>query len=112
MCEAFGWESGINKQIKEAPQFYSILLFLIAVAAAIVMLPGLSLIQIMLTSQVINGIILPVILIAMLKIINNKRIMGSYVNSKLYNYISWFSIIILIGLTVLMVFTTIFPSII
>jgi NRAMP (natural resistance-associated macrophage protein)-like metal ion transporter len=110
ICEAFGWESGVNKKMQDAPQFYGILLFLIIAAAAIVMIPKISLIKVMLTSQVINGIILPFILIAMLKIINNKKIMGSYVNSRLYNYISWASIVILIGLTVVMVVATLMPS--
>ncbi|MEM4267681.1 MAG: Nramp family divalent metal transporter [Candidatus Woesearchaeota archaeon] len=110
ICEAFGWESGVNKKMGEAPQFYSILLFLILAAATIIIFPKISLIKVMLTSQVINGIILPFILIAMLKIINNPKIMGSYVNNKLYNFLSWSAIIIIIILTSLMVITSIFPN--
>jgi Mn2+/Fe2+ NRAMP family transporter len=106
LCEAFGWESGVNKKMSQAPHFYTVLLFLIIAGALVVLIPHISLITVMLASQVINGIILPVILIAMLRIVNNKRIMGKYVNSRAYNWFCWGSIAVLIMLTLVMVVST------
>jgi NRAMP (natural resistance-associated macrophage protein)-like metal ion transporter len=108
LCEAFGWESGVNKKMAQAPHFYTLLLFLIIAGSLVVLIPGLSLVTLMLTAEVINGIILPVILIAMLRIINNKRIMGRYVNGRAYNIFCWTSIAILIALTLVLVISTLF----
>lgn len=85
MCESFGWETGVNKNFSEAPQFYVLYSLLILFGASIVLFPGIPLIKIMWLSQVINGLVLPFVLIAMLLIINDKKIMGEYANSRLNN---------------------------
>ncbi len=88
VCESFGWETGVNKRFTEAPQFYTLYTFLILFGAGLIMLPKIPLIQIMLISQVINGLVLPFVLVAMLIIINDKKIMGEHTNSRLNNIIS------------------------
>jgi Mn2+/Fe2+ NRAMP family transporter len=105
-CEAFGIEAGINKSWGEAPAFYWLYTILILVGAGFILIPHINLIKVMFWSQVINGVMLPFVLIFMLKLINNKDIMGDYVNSRTLNIISWFTVVIMIILTLLMVVTS------
>jgi Mn2+/Fe2+ NRAMP family transporter len=84
----------------------------IVLGAAIILLPIKSLLDAMLASQTLNGVLLPVILIAMLKLINNKRLMGKYVNGRAMNVLAWITVIILISLTVILVITNFFPGLI
>lgn len=104
ICEAFGWESGINKKIKEAPIFFSIFALTTIVGGGFVLLPGLNLMKVMLFSQTINGILLPFILIFMLAIINDKKIMGEYRNTLPRNIISYLTAGGLIVLTLILLF--------
>ena len=108
ICEAFGWESSLNSKFVEAPQFYGMYSLMIFLGAGIILLPNVPLIDIMYYSQVINGILLPFILIFMLLLINDKRIMGNYVNGRLMNIISWITVVILNCLSVAMVLSAIF----
>jgi NRAMP (natural resistance-associated macrophage protein)-like metal ion transporter len=103
VCEAFGYEAGIDKKWEEAPQFYWLYTAIIAISAGIILIPNAPLIQISLWSQRINGIMLPVVLICMMLIINKKDVMGEYRNKWLTNVIGWATIVILIGLTGTMV---------
>ena len=107
ICEAFGWESGLNKKFRDAKQFYIMLALMILVSAAVILLPNINLIYMMLLSQFINGIILPVILIVILKLVNNKKLMGEYRNNRLFNIISWGGCILIIAVTIMMLITTI-----
>ena len=75
-----GWETGVNKKFSEAPQFYGLYSLLIFLGAGIILLPGIPLFSVMYVSQVVNGIVLPVILVFMLLLINNKKLMGEYAN--------------------------------
>lgn len=110
VCEGIGFESGVNKKFREAPQFYIIYTLLIVLGAAVILIPGVSLISVMYFSQVINGILLPFILIFMLLLVNNKRIMGEHVNNFFQNLVSWLSIIAIIALTLVLVFSWIVPT--
>jgi len=110
VCEGFGWEAGVNKNFKEAKTFYSIIIFVLVLSAGLILLPKVPLLKIMLISQVINGVLLPFVLISILFLINNKRIMGEYTNSKTYNIIAATTCVIIMILTILMVLTTIFPN--
>ncbi len=110
ICEAFGFEAGLDKKWKEAPQFYWLYTIIIVISASIILLPNAPLIQISLWSQRINGILLPVVLLAMMLIINKKDVMGTYVNNKVQNFIGWTTIAILIGLTITLILGMIFPS--
>jgi Mn2+/Fe2+ NRAMP family transporter len=108
ICEAFGFEAGIDKKMKDAPEFYSFFTSIIILSALIILIPGAPLILITIWSQVINGILLPVVLISMMIIINKKEIMGLYVNNGLKNFIGWSTIIILLVLTAMLTFEPLF----
>ncbi len=110
VCEAFGWESAVSRSWKEAPVFFGIYTAFIVLGAGIILLPIKSLIDAMLASQTLNGVLLPVILVAMLVLINDKRLMGEYVNGRIMNILSWVTVVILIGLTVILVITSVFPG--
>lgn len=106
ICEAFGWESGIDNKFSEAPIFFSIYTGLIFIGAAVAMIPGINLVNIMLFSQVVNGILVPVILVFMLKLVNNRQLMGNYTNSRTFNIIAWITVIFVIVLTVVLTLST------
>jgi len=99
VCEAFGFEAGIDKKWDEAREFYVLYTGILILAMLIILIPNAPLIAISLWSQVINGILLPVVLLCMILLINNKRIMGEYVNKISNNIIGWGAVIILIGLS-------------
>lgn len=110
ICEAFGFEHGVDHDYKDAPVFFSLYTALIVIGALLVLWPGLSLYNVMLTSQVINGVLLPPILIFMVLIASNKSIMGTYANSKGYNVIAWIFTIVLIVLTLMLLAWSLVPS--
>ena len=99
ICEAFGWEAGVDRKFSEAPAFIGIYTFVIFVGAAIILIPGANLIAVMILSQVINGMMLPFLLIFMMIIINDRRIMGDHVNGRIFNIVAWITIVSAIGLT-------------
>jgi len=102
-CEAFGIEAGIDKSWEEAPVFYWLYTLIIVIGAGVILFPNIPLILVMFWSQVVNGVLLPFVLIFMLLLINNRDIMGDHVNSHTYNWISWVTVVLLIVLTVLMI---------
>ncbi len=108
VCEGMGWESGIDKNFKTAPQFMWLYTGIIAVGALIILIPNAPLVPIMLISQVVNGVMLPFVLIFMLLLINNKDLMGEYTNSKAFDVIAWATVIIMIVLTLILVVTSFF----
>ena len=103
ICEAFGFESGLDRSWNEAPAFNGILTAFIAVPALVAVIPHLPLVKVMLLSQDVNGILLPIILIYVLKIINDRSVMGDHVNGRVYNTIAWGFSVALIGLSVTLV---------
>ncbi len=108
VCEAFGYEAGINKKWDEAKEFYVLYTVIIALSVAIILIPDAPLIAISLWSQVVNGMLLPVVLVCMMLLVNNKKIMGEYVNKPINNIIGWSSVIILIALTVVLIIVPFF----
>ena len=102
VSEAFGFEAGIDKKWDEAKEFYSLYTFILVISALIILIPGAPLIKISIWSQVLNGILLPVVLISMILLINNKKIMGVYVNNLIQNIIGWAAVIILVILSVVL----------
>jgi Mn2+/Fe2+ NRAMP family transporter len=105
VCEGMGWEVGVNRRFREAPQFYALYTAIIIIGAAVILLPGVKLIPIMLLSQATNGLLLPFVLIFMLLLVNNKRLMGNYTNSKIYNILSVIVIVGMIGLSITLLIT-------
>ena len=102
VCEAFGFEAGIDKKWKEAPEFYVLYTGIMLIAIIIVFIPQISLIKIIYLSQVLNGLLLPIVLISMMLLVNNKKIMGDYINTPIKNIIGWAAVLILIVLTLLL----------
>jgi Mn2+/Fe2+ NRAMP family transporter len=95
VCEAFGWESSLDKKFSEAPQFYGLYCFTIFFSGLLMLIPNLPLVTIMFVSQVINGIVLPVVLVFMLLLINDKSVMREHTNGPIMNIISWASVVAL-----------------
>jgi NRAMP (natural resistance-associated macrophage protein)-like metal ion transporter len=104
ICEGLGWEVGIDKKFVEAPQFYGFYSLMIFLGAGLILYPGLPLIPIMYISQVINGMVLPFILIFMLLLINDKKLMGEYTNGPIFNAVAWLTSLVMIGFTLLLLF--------
>jgi NRAMP (natural resistance-associated macrophage protein)-like metal ion transporter len=109
ICEAMGWERGVNKTFKEAPQFMWIYTFMIVIAVLLVLIPGAPLIFLMVLSAVLNGLLLPFVLIYALSLVNNRKIMGDYVNPRSYNIISWGTVGVVTVLALFFVITTFVP---
>ncbi|MGH9363812.1 MAG: NRAMP family divalent metal transporter, partial [Thermoanaerobaculia bacterium] len=103
VCEAFGWEAGVDKKWGEAKAFYGIYTAMIALGAALVLLPNFPLVRVMFLSQVANGIALPPVLIFILLLINRKSLMGDQVNGRFFNAVAWATTIVMIALTLLLV---------
>ena len=108
ICEAFGYEAGVNKRASEAPQFYGLFTAIIVIGVIIILIPNAPLITITIWTQIINGMLLPVVLICMMLMVNDKEIMGKYVNNRFKNIIGWTTIIVLISLTVILTFSPLF----
>jgi Mn2+/Fe2+ NRAMP family transporter len=104
VCEGLGLERGVSKSFKEAPAFHGLYVGIIALAAFFISLPNVPLLSILYLSQVGNGILLPFILIYMLVIANDKKIMGEYANTRVFNYIAGATIVIMIGLSITLIF--------
>lgn len=109
VCEAMGWEAGINKTFNEAPQFMWIYTMTIVFATLVILIPGAPLVFLMVLSAVVNGLLLPFVLVYALMLVNDKRLMGEYTNPKSYNFISWGTVAAIIGLTIFLVIATIVP---
>lgn len=109
ICEAMGWEAGVNKTFKEAPQFMWIYTLTIALASLVILIPGAPLVFLMVLSAVINGLLLPFVLVYAISLVNNRQLMGDYVNSRGYNYVSWGTVAAIIVLTSFLIITTFVP---
>jgi len=107
VCEGLGFESGVGRKFSEAPVFYWLYTVLIAAGGAVILIPRIPLVKITVFSQVVNGAVLPFVLIFMLLLINKKELMGEYVNKPTFNIIAWATTVIMIGLTVLLVYGTV-----
>jgi Mn2+/Fe2+ NRAMP family transporter len=106
VCEGLGFESGVGRKFSEAPTFYWLYTALIVAGGAVILLPGLPLVKISVLSQVVNGGVLPFVLVFMLLLINNKELMDEHVNTPAFNIIAWATTVIMIGLTVALVWGT------
>ncbi|MEJ2696431.1 MAG: divalent metal cation transporter [Candidatus Sulfobium sp.] len=109
ICEAMGWERGVNKTFREAPQFMWIYTIIIVSSALLILLPGAPLVFLMVLSAVVNGLLLPFVLVYALSLVNNRKLMGEYVNRRSYNYISWGTVAVIIVLTGFLIVSTLVP---
>jgi NRAMP (natural resistance-associated macrophage protein)-like metal ion transporter len=99
VCEGLGFEAGVNKRMREAPIFYFLYTALIVIGAGVILVPSFPLVRMILLSQVLNGVLLPLVLIFMILLINKKDLMGEWTNSGWVNGVSWFMVVFMIGLT-------------
>ena len=102
VCEAMGFESGLNKKFKEAPAFYWLYTSLIVVGAGMILLPRVPLVKVAVLSQVTNGVLLPFVLVFMLILVNRRSLMGAKTNSRTYNIVAWSLTVLTTILTVVM----------
>jgi NRAMP (natural resistance-associated macrophage protein)-like metal ion transporter len=109
ISEALGFEKGVSRSFREAPIFLGTFTFLVTVGAAIAVIPNLPLIRVLLVTQVINGLLLPVVLFAVLRLVNDKELMGSRVNGSLYNVAAWLTVVVVTLLSLLYLLVTLFP---
>ena len=110
ISEALGFEKGVSRSFREAPIFLGTFTFLVAVGAAIAIVPNLPLFRVLLVTQVINGLLLPIILFAVLRLVNDRELMGTHVNGPLYNVAAWLTAIVVTILSLLFIFITLFPN--
>ena len=111
ICEGMGWDAGIDKRTEEAPQFFWLYAMMIIIGAAVVLIPNFPLLQMMYLSQVGNGILLPIVLILMVKLVSNKDIMGEFTNAKWLNIVTWITVAVIIIMTAMMVgFLFVYPE--
>jgi len=103
VCEGLGFEAGVNRRIREAPVFYFLYTLLIVAGAGVILIPGFPLVRMILLSQVLNGMLLPFVLIFMVLLINRTDLMGEWVNPRWFNLISWVTVAVMIGLTLALV---------
>jgi len=108
ISEAFGFEAGLDKKWDEAKEFYTLYTGILVISAIIILIPNAPLIKISIWSQVLNGILLPVVLVSMILLINNKKIMGTYVNNLTQNIVGWGAVILLTGLSLMLLFMPLF----
>jgi Mn2+/Fe2+ NRAMP family transporter len=105
VCEGVGLESGLDKRFDEAPAFYWLYTVLVVAGAGVLLIPRFPLVHVMVLSQVVNGVVLPFVLIFMLRLINNRELMGDHVNTRLFNVVAWVTTVVMIVMTVALVFT-------
>ncbi len=110
VCEGLGLEAGVNRRFKEAPEFYWLYTAIIVLSAGMILMPGVPLLKIILTSQILNGLLLPVILVFMALLIRRRELMGEYVNGPIYDVVTWGTTVILVGLALAMVVTSFLPG--
>lgn len=104
VCEGMGWERGVDRNFKEAPQFFSIFISLVAVSIALVLIPNIDLFNILIWSQIINGVFIPLVLFFIIKLCNDPEIMGEYTNSATYNFFCYLIVIVMSLANLLMIY--------
>jgi Mn2+/Fe2+ NRAMP family transporter len=109
VCESFGFERGVSRSFREAPVFAGLFTGMLALGALVALIPGLPLIQLLIIVQVINGLLLPILLIFILRLVNDPQVMGRHVNSAVQNIVAWGTAIIIIVLSVVMVASIVLP---
>jgi len=111
IAEAFGWERGIGRKFREAPQFFFLYTFVIVVGAGITLLvPSNQLIFVLNLPNVVGGMLLPLVLVLMIVLCNDRRLLGRYVNGHFRNWIAWITTIVMTILTLLIIVTVLFPG--
>jgi len=110
VCEAFGWEAGLDRSPREAPVFVGLFTGLIVASALVILIPGIPLIPVMLFSQVLNGMLLPFVLFFIILLTSDRELMGRYRNTPVFSLISWVLVMVLAALSLLLIVVTLFGA--
>ena len=110
ICEGLGFEAGVSKTWSEAPQFNTLYTGMIVIGAGVILIPGVPLFPVLFLSQVLNGLLLPFVLVFMCLLINRADLMGEHVNGRVWNWVAWGTCLVMIGLTLVLVVTSIWPG--
>ncbi|KAB0663586.1 divalent metal cation transporter [Oryzomonas japonica] len=110
ICEGMGWESGVDKDFERAPQFFWLFTVIIIISAGLILIPNAPLLKIMFISQVVNGAMLPFILIFMQILVNDHKLMGRFVNGPIFNIVAWLTVVIMIVMTLVMTLDMALPG--
>jgi len=110
ICEGLGFEAGVDKTWREAPQFLGLYTLMIALGAGIILIPGIPLIPVLFLSQVLNGLLLPFVLVFVCLLINREDLMGDWVNGRFWNFVAWGTCAVMIVLTLVLVVSTVAPT--
>jgi len=105
VCEAFGWEAGLDRSPREAPVFVGLFTVMIVASALVILFPGVPLIPVMLFSQVLNGVLLPLVLVFLILLTGDREIMGRYRNSSFFSLLAWVLVVALAALSLLLAVT-------
>jgi Mn2+/Fe2+ NRAMP family transporter len=105
VCEGLGFEAGLDKKFHEAPVFYWLYTLLIVTGAGVLLVPRFPLVHVMVLSQVVNGVVLPFVLIFMLMLVNDRELMGEHVNRRAFNVVAWITVVVMVVLTLAMLVT-------
>jgi Mn2+/Fe2+ NRAMP family transporter len=108
ISEALGFEKGVSRSFREAPIFIGIFTFLIVVGGVVAMVPGLPLFRVLVVTQVINGLLLPVLLVSILRLASDRELMGAHANGRVYNAASWLTVLVVSALSLLYIATRLF----
>lgn len=108
ISEALGFEKGVSRSFREAPIFLGIFTFLIVVGGLVAMIPGLPLFRVLLATQVINGLLLPVLLVTILRLASDRELMGAHANGRVYNAASWLTVLVVSALSLLFIASRLF----
>ncbi len=111
ICESFGFERGVSQDFRAAPIFNGLFTGILALAALVALIPGLPLIQLILVAQIINGVLLPILLVFILRLVNDRQVMGPHVNGSLQNAIAWSTTILLTALSAVMIASVLLPAV-
>jgi NRAMP (natural resistance-associated macrophage protein)-like metal ion transporter len=111
ICEAFGWESGVDKRFADARPFFSIYTFVLAIGALVVLIPGLNLVPVIVASQNLQGLLLPFVLIFMVLLVNDGRLMGKHRNGRFANVLAWTAVLLVVALDIVLLGTTLLGAV-
>lgn len=110
VCEAFGWEAGLDRSPREAPIFVGLFTALIVLSALVILIPGIPLIPVMLLSQVTNGMLLPFVLVFLILLTGDREVMGTYRNSPMFSILSWVLVVAMAALSMLLIGVSLFGT--
>ena len=110
VCEGLGLESGVDNDFDEAPSFYWLYTLLIACGAGVVLLPGFPLVPMILLSQVLNGVLLPVVMVIILLLVNRRELMHEWTNGPLYNLLAWAAVAVMVALALALAVLALVPA--